>query len=125
MSGEKPDFSQNISPESTQREELASPENAEHIPTEEEVRGVIRELIAKPFIESRKCEDEKGLYLLDVTITGEDEGETIEYSYIRTGRYPEGQASNTRIDKAIYQDGIPVGGEGVAELIEGVWKIFE
>ena len=136
MSAENPDFSQPMedTPEVTQtelseptspQEDLASPEKTEHIPTEEEVRGVFQELIAGPYTESRKLEDEKGLYLLDVTVPGQEDGEIIEYSYMRAGRYPEGQASNTRIDKTIYQDEMPVGGEGVAELIDGEWKIFD
>jgi|GEM_PF-1194346 len=128
MGAEKPDFdpSQTDVPQSiTPQEDLDSPERAEQIPTEEEVRGVFQEIIAGPYAESRKREDGRGLYLLDVTVPGEKDGEVIEYSYMRAGRYAEGQASNTRIDKAVYQDGVPVAGEGVAELINGEWKIFD
>lgn len=72
-------------------EELVSPEKTEQIPTEEEVRGILQEIIAGPYVESRKLEDGKGLYLLDVRVPGEEDGEVIEYSYMRAGRYPEGK----------------------------------
>lgn len=116
------DVPQSIMPQ----EDLDSPERTEHIPTEEEVHGVLQELIAGPYTESRKREDKKGLYLLDVTVPG-DPGEVIEYSYMRAGRYPDGsQASDNRIDKTFYRDGVPIGGEGgVARQVDGDWKILD
>ncbi len=74
----------------------------EHVPTPEEVRSVFRELIGGEYREVRKREDEKGLYLLEVVVPGEAEGETTEYAYMRKGRYAEGQISTTEIHITFY-----------------------
>jgi len=104
----------------------AETESIEYIPTEEEIRNVLEvELKIGPYTESRKCLNADGLYLLEVRVPGEEDGEIIEYSYIRKGHYPEGEAGNTRIDRWFYQDGDIIGGDGpVAELIDGQWKII-
>ncbi len=131
MSAENPDFvppeekGLKITQPDAPQEVMDSLEKTEHIPTEKEVRGILQELIAGPYTVERKCSDGKGLYLLDVRVSGDEEGEAVEYSYMRKGRYPEGQASNTRIDIVYYQDGVPVGGDGpVAELDDGKWKVI-
>ena len=98
-------------------------ERTESIPTPEEVRSVFEQLTEmKEFKEVRKREDEKGLYLWDITIPGEG-GET-EYSYMRQGRYPEGQASATAIHVTFFdKEGFPVGGYSVAKFIDGEWNL--
>ena len=53
--------------------------------------------MGKEYREARKREDEKGLYLLEVEVAGESEGQITEYAYMRKGRYPEGQISATEI----------------------------
>ena len=96
----------------------------EHIPTPEEVHFVFIELIGKEYKEVRKCEDEKGLYLLEVEIAGESEGEIIEYAYMRKGRYKEGQISATEIHITYYKNGAPINGTSAARYIDGKWKIL-
>ena len=93
------------------------------IPTPEEVQSVFEQLVGKEGYEDvRKLEDERGLYLWDIKVSGED-GDT-EYSYMRKGQYSEGQASITAIHVTFFdQKGIPVGGHSVAKHVEGEWKL--
>ncbi|MDP3953429.1 MAG: hypothetical protein Q8P99_01220 [bacterium] len=89
--------------------------------TPEEVQELFEQLGVREFEDVRRLEDERGLYLWDIAIPGEDGG-TEEYSYMRGGRYPEGQASITAIHKVFYdKDGTPIGGQSVAKYIEGEW----
>ncbi|OGY56725.1 MAG: hypothetical protein A2Y84_01375 [Candidatus Colwellbacteria bacterium RBG_13_48_8] len=92
------------------------------IPTLEEVRGVFERLKIGGYKTIRQLEDEQGLYLLDATVSGED-GDA-EYSYMRAGRYPEGQASATAIHVTFFsKEGVPVGGHSVAKYIGGDWEV--
>ena len=73
----------------------------------------------------RELSDEQGLYLLEVKIEGENPGETIQYEYMRKGRFPDGnQSSGTVIHKVYYENGIPIGGHDVANYDSetGEWK---
>lgn len=92
-------------------------------PTPEEVKSVFEQLTGKENYEDiRKLEDEHGLYLWDIKISGEDGG--TEYSYMREGQYPEGQASATAIHITFFdQESIPVGGHSVAKYENGEWKL--
>ena len=101
-----------------------SDKSQEHIPTPEEVDSVFKELIKKEYTEVRKREDEKGLYLLEVTTPGESEDEVVEYAYMRKGRYPEGESSTNEIHVTYYQNDIPISGTSVARCIDGQWKIL-
>jgi len=96
----------------------------EHIPSSEEVNSIFEKLIKKEYKEIRKLEDEKGLYLLEVNVPGELEGEVIEYAYMRKGRYPEGESSADEIHITYYKNGKPEGGTSAARCIDGKWKIF-
>ncbi|MCX6793259.1 MAG: hypothetical protein NTY12_04515 [Candidatus Falkowbacteria bacterium] len=96
----------------------------EHVPTPEEVNSVFKELIKKEYTEIRKLEDEKGLYILEVTVPGELEGELLEYAYMRKGRHPEGESSTDEIHVTYYKNNIPYGGTSAARCIEGQWKIL-
>ncbi len=96
----------------------------EHIPTPEELNAMFKELIKKEYTEVRKREDEKGLYLLEVTIPGESEGEIIEYAYMRKGRYPEGESSENEIHVTYYKNDIPISGTSAARCVDGQWKIL-
>ena len=98
-------------------------EGPESIPTPEEVQSVFEQLIGEEsYREVRKREDEQGLYLWDIIVSGED-GDT-EYLYMRKGRYPEGQALATSVHVTFFDKaGIPVGGHSVAKYIEGEWKL--
>jgi len=83
----------------------------EHIPTPEQARLIFKRLTNKEYAEVRIVEDEKGLYLFDITVRGELEGEITEYSYRR---------GQSRADK----NGLPVSGTTVAEIIDGKWVIL-
>ncbi|OGZ10974.1 MAG: hypothetical protein A3D67_03495 [Candidatus Lloydbacteria bacterium RIFCSPHIGHO2_02_FULL_51_22] len=104
----------------------------ERIPTTEEVRTVFEQLLeGKEFEEARKHEDEKGLWLWEIIVKGQD-GSYSEYAYVRKGRYAplpgksRGiEARDTAVCVAFYDaDGMPGGGETVARLEEGAWKIL-
>src|ERR1700722_9559912 len=97
---------------------------SEHIPTPEEVHSIFRELAKKEYKETRKREDEQGLYLLEVVVAGESENQTIEYAYMRKGRYAEGQSSTTEIHVTYYENEIPVSRTSVARYVDGQWKIL-
>ena len=71
----------------------------------------------------RKLEDEKGLYLWDIIVISEEDGST-EYTYMRAGRYPEGEASATAIHVTFFNEaGDAIGGHSVAKYIEGERKL--
>ncbi len=95
----------------------------EAVPTPEEVKSVFEQLLeGREYKEARRLEDEKGLYLWDIVVS-EEEGST-EYSYMRKGRYGEGQASATAIHVAFFdKEGMPAGGHSVARFIEGKWEL--
>ncbi len=111
----------------TEEERNVHEMNPEHIPSAEEVHSVFRELIGqgREYKETKKREDEKGLYLLDVEVPGEGAGETIGYDYLRKGRYPERESSTTEIHVTYYENGVPVGGTSAAVFKDGKWKIFK
>lgn len=96
----------------------------EHVPTTEEVRSIFERLMeGAEFKQVRMREDEDGLYLWDIKVAEED-GYT-EYSYMRKGRYPEGQVSRTTIHCTFFDaDGMPMGGHSVAHFENGAWKIL-
>jgi hypothetical protein len=97
----------------------------EHIPTPEEVSSIFKKLTEKEQTEGRKLEDEKGLYLLEITTPGDIEGEVNEYAYMRKGKHNEGQTSSTSIQITTYdKDGVPYWGTTVAECVDGKWEIL-
>ncbi|MDP3880756.1 MAG: hypothetical protein Q8Q32_01050 [bacterium] len=93
----------------------------EHIPSLEEVRAIFEQFLkGKEYEEIRRKEDEQGLYLWDIRIP--DEEGNIEYSYMRKGRYTEGQASTTAIHVIFFdKEGLPVGGHSVAKYVNNEW----
>ena len=98
-------------------------EGPESIPTPEEVQSVFEQLVGgKEYETVRQLEDEQGLYLWDIIVSGED-GNT-EYSYMRAGQYPEGQASATAVHVTFFdEEGMPVGGHAVAKYVGGKWEL--
>ena len=97
-----------------------------HAPSVEEVRSVFEQLVEEgvEFEEVRKREDGEGLYLWDIKVAGEG-GEATEYSYMRKGRYKEGEALRTAIHVTFFDaDGMPVGGHSVAHFENGAWRIL-
>ena len=96
----------------------------EHIPTPEEVYLVFKELTNKEYKEIRKCDDEKGVYLLEIIVPGDLEGETIEYAYMRKGTYKEGESGATEVHVTYYNDGMPISGTSAARWVDGSWRII-
>ena len=86
----------------------------ERIPTREEVLDVIARVAENASI-SRELSDDYGLYLLEARVEREKQGDTIQYEYMRKGRFPNhNEAVETAIYSVEYENGLPVGGEKVA-----------
>ena len=95
---------------------------AERIPTPEEMYSMFGELTKKEYTETRELEDEKGIYLLEVTVPGDEQGEVIEYSYMRKGVHSKRmQSLETVIHVTYYKDGSPISGTSAARFIDGTW----
>ena len=101
----------------------------ERILTKEEIMSTISYIASRRSPENpkliRELSDEQGLYLLEAAIEGDEPGETIQYEYMRKGRYPnKNEASETAIHEVYYENDIPVGGEkiGVYDYETGEWK---
>lgn len=107
------------------QEQMPNIENRESIPTPEEVESVFRELIGegKEYSETKRLEDDKGLYCLEVEVRGEG-GAVTEYGYMRKGRFGRNQSSATEITVTYYENGLPISGTNVAEYVDGNWKIL-
>lgn len=98
--------------------------NPESNPSSEEVAALFEKLLeGGEFEEVRKLEDEHGLYLWDIIVR--DENGDTEYSYMRKGRHPKGEASITAVHMTLLdKDDIPVGGHAVAKYINNEWKLI-
>lgn len=97
----------------------------ERIPSREEVKKLFEQFLSgAEYATRREMEDEKGLYLWEIVVSGED-GDT-EYLYMRKGRYSEGgQASETAIHVTFFdEDGVPVGGHAAAKYRNGEWAMI-
>lgn len=96
----------------------------ERILTSEQVIEALSQY-AEGFTLGRELSDEKGVYLREVEVAGDKEGETTEYQYMRKGNHGRNQSSlETLIWAYYYQDGIPIHGEKIAVLNEvtGEWQ---
>ncbi len=96
----------------------------EHIPTEEKVNKLLRQLIGKEYSLSDKREDAEGLYLYEVIVPGEVEGRYAVYAYWRKGDHPGVQTTETEIKIIYFENGIPVSGDDAARYIDGGWEIY-
>lgn len=101
--------------------------NIEKFPTKEQVLEYILNVLENGEV-VREENDEKGLYLLDVQATQNQEGKVYSYEYLRRGRYDNinSGALETKIVLVIYEDGIPIGGDDFAKFDEntGEWKLL-
>jgi hypothetical protein len=94
----------------------------ERIPTKDEVLEVVLRCtkgaeVVPEF--TREKYDERGLYLHEVRVNGDKEGDYVEYLYLRKGEYPDGNATTaTGVSIIYYEDGIPVGGKNLEEYNE-------
>lgn len=96
----------------------------EKIPTKNEVLEVISRF-AENITFVRELSDSQGLYLLEEKVEGEKLGESIEYMYIRKGKFPNRNESlETTIFVTYYEDDIPITGYNVANYnsVTGEWK---
>lgn len=96
----------------------------ERIPTKTEIMEVISHFTENSVL-VRELSDEQGPYVLEVKIEGEKPGETIQYEYMRQGRFPDGNRSLGTVIHVVYYEGeIPVGGHDVANYDSetGQWK---
>ncbi len=90
----------------------------EKIPTRDEVLETVHGLIGeRDSTIVFEDPDEQGPILLDVEIKGEKPGETIQYQYMRKGKFPgQPERSKTEILKTYYKDGEVGYSEIVGEL---------
>jgi hypothetical protein len=91
------------------------------IPSAEQIRTEIKELTGKECVETRILEDEKGVYLMEFEVDGENPGETIQYEYMRKGKYQQGAITETEMHVVYCQDKMPVSGTSAARLVDGEW----
>ena len=94
--------------------------NAEKVISEWGVLDEFDEIIGGNYEIVKSCENENGIYILEVRTTDES-GDIVQYNYIRKGSYPEGSSTDTVIDVIFFMGDIPVGGHPVKKYKEGVW----
>jgi hypothetical protein len=93
---------------------------SESIPNEREVLNQIERIIGDNFEITCSLEDEAGIYMLEVR-TVDEAGDSVQYNYIRVGRYPEGSSSETVIDVVFFSGDVPVGGHVISKYVNGEW----
>ncbi|MEK7627566.1 MAG: hypothetical protein AAB397_03205 [Patescibacteria group bacterium] len=101
-------------------------EKVEHIPTLEEVFGILEQMTGGKYKEIKRYIDKQGnLYRLDAVAPGTKEGETIEFFYNRKGRYSNGDCAAETEIHSVYIDRSSYGPAGPqASFINGKWKII-
>lgn len=94
----------------------------ERVLTKDEVIGALEQHV-KNYVVQRELSDDNGIYLLELTVAGEKPGEMTEYTYQRKGKFGGLETTTTGISVAFYEDGIPVGGNTIADYneITGQW----
>jgi len=88
---------------------------SETFPSKEKVVATIESFIEKRGTVVRMKEDEQGLVSLVYQVMEGGTGEFTEYSYDRKGTH---EGSKTAIFIDYYTDGMPVGGDVLAEFAE-------
>ncbi len=78
----------------------------ERIPSKNEVLIFISRFVENPTV-TRELSDSKGLYLLEVQTKGTEQGEIVEYQYMRKGRFGMNQARETGICVTSYKNSTP------------------
>ena len=97
------------------------PESA-HVLKEREIYNLLETVArGREFREVSRHEDESGVYRLVVEAIGDD-GDPIQYDYVRAGNFPNSKSKETAVD-IIYLDSErnPVGGMKAGSFINGVW----
>jgi len=100
----------------------SSREEGDAIPTEAEVEACFSVLLeGREHMDRRKLRDEKGLYLWEIIIPTVDG--SMEYAYMRKGRYVGMSAAETAIQIYYFDaDGMPTGGDTAAKFIDSQWR---
>lgn len=105
-------------------------ETPEQFPLPEEIESVFGFILkGREYVELRILKDEKGaVYCYEIEITRE-EGEKIELNYqrakydYRDKTLPAGGQFSASIHATYYdKDGVPYGGECVANYLDGKWE---
>lgn len=73
----------------------------------------------------RELSDGKGIYLLEVSESGEKAGESTLYLYQRIGNFGKNAAAKTVIEKIYFKNDIPYGGDIIAEYDEATGEWIE
>jgi hypothetical protein len=102
---------------------MESIEKPEEFPVPAEVvREIEHFLSGRECEKSRSIEDEQGLQFFEV-ITKDIEGDKCVITYIRKGNYDTNRyATSTSIEAGYYIGDVPVGGDTLAEWINGRWE---
>ncbi len=93
----------------------------EYIPTKEEILSQFERLIDGEYTLTNQLEDERGVYYVEAIGPGESEGEQTEYIYIRKGGHVGARSTTTVIQVVYYEGDLPVGGDTLANLVDGEW----
>lgn len=102
----------------------SSDPRAEKIHSKEEILAVILPSIESPYAITDERRDEKGIYMLELTVEGESPGEKIVYNYTRAGRHEKNVAASVDyIEVTSYSaDGEMLKWETFARFENGVWR---
>ena len=101
-------------------------QKVEHIPTPEEVREVLKQMVKGEYQETKRHMDEQGnLYRLDAIAPGTEEGESIELFY-RRKVYADGSRAVEINVHSMYVKNDSYGPAGPqADLIDGKWALID
>jgi hypothetical protein len=93
----------------------------ETVPTLKEVAAVFEKLTgSKDYTEMRKLEDERGIYLWEISVETEDGH--AEYEYNRAGPNPKGKDLQTAVYATYYdRAGGIINGYTIARLTNNIW----
>lgn len=102
-------------------EHIPTNENgAEKILNEREVLNLFDEMVGGEYEIIRSSEDAEGLLVLEVRTVGED-GEMVQYDYVRKNHDPQNFATETAISVQYFIGDMPVSGQTLKRLRGGVW----
>ncbi len=110
--------------ESPSYDESSAERNAESFLTREEALSALQYYVTGNAVLTEEESDEKGVFLLELSVTGEQPDETTFYRYQRKALYGKNLGSTmTTIQVSYVEGGMPVGGKTLADYDEktGVW----
>jgi hypothetical protein len=87
----------------------------EKILSREEILAVISNFVENSTVVKQES-DADGVFLLNTKIEGEKPGETVQYEYVRKGKFPgHSNSLETVIDIVYYKEGEAIGGNTIAQ----------